>query len=48
MEEKKKLIGYYNYTVILTYIGMINGLLGITFVMDGAFYAAAIMLMISG
>lgn len=48
MEEKKKLIGYYNYTVILTYIGMITGLLGITFVMDGSFYGAATALMISG
>ncbi len=48
MEEKKKLIGYYNYTVILTYTGMITGLLGITFVMDGSFYGAATALMISG
>ncbi len=48
MEEKKKFIGFYNYTVILTYIGMITGLLGITLVMNEAFYGAALALMISG
>lgn len=29
MEEKKKLCGYYNYTVVLTYLGMLFGFTGI-------------------
>ena len=29
------MIGYYNYTVILTYIGMISGFVGITAIGNG-------------
>ena len=31
MKQEVKLLGYYNYTVILTYIGMITGFLGIVY-----------------
>ena len=37
MEEKKRLCGYYNYTVVLTYLGMLAGFTGITFAMEGAY-----------
>ena len=33
MREKIKLIGFYNYTVILTYIGMLIGFMGIMLVL---------------
>ena len=29
MKEKKQLCGYYNYTVVLTYLGMLTGFIGI-------------------
>ncbi len=48
MEDKKKLCGYYNYTVVLTYLGMLMGFTGITFVMAGAFRKAVICLMAAG
>lgn len=48
MEERKKLCGYYNYTVILTYLGMLVGFDGILFVMEGKYKEAVICLMISG
>ena len=31
MDQKQKLLGYYNYTVILTYIGMLTGFIGIIY-----------------
>lgn len=46
--EKKKLNGYYNYTVILTYLGMLAGFSGIAFVMEGKLRQAVLSLMIAG
>lgn len=48
MGERKKLNGYYNYTVVLTYMGMLIGLLGIVFAMDGRFCQAMVCLMGAG
>lgn len=48
MNEEKKILGYYDYTVLLTYIGMIIGVTGLTFVMDGKFSAAVFCLMFAG
>ncbi len=48
MKTKEKLNGYYNYTVILTYLGMLAGFTGIAFVMEGSYRQAMICLMISG
>lgn len=48
MEEKKKLCGYYNYTVVLTYLGMLSGFTGILLASEGAFREAMICLMIAG
>lgn len=42
------MIGYYNYTVILTYIGMLTGFVGIAHTMQGNLKAALICLMVSG
>ncbi len=42
------MLGFYNYTVILTYFGMLISFLGITFTLTGNFHAALICLMISG
>ena len=48
MKEKSGLLGYYNYTVILTYLGMLLGFAGITFVLKGKYYDAVICLMTAG
>ncbi|MBQ8825449.1 MAG: CDP-alcohol phosphatidyltransferase family protein [Ruminococcus sp.] len=48
MEQNKKILGYYNYTVVLTYIGMIMGFMGLLFVMSHKFQGAVICLMIAG
>lgn len=48
MGERKKLNGYYNYTVVLTYMGMLIGLLGIAFAMDDKFQQAMVCLMGAG
>ena len=42
------MIGYYNYTVILTYIGMLSGFIGITYTWNGNLKMALICLMIAG
>ena len=42
------MLGFYNYTVILTYLGMLTGFTGITFVCGGNIRAALICLMIAG
>ena len=47
MEERKKLCGYYNYTVVLTYLGMLMGFTGIVLVTEGKYREAVICLMIS-
>lgn len=48
MENKKKLNGYYNYTVVLTYLGMLCGFTGITFILAEEYRKALICLMIAG
>ena len=42
------MIGFYNYTVVLTYIGMLSGFAGITFALNGRIHPAMICLVISG
>ncbi len=42
------MLGIYNYTVILTYIGMLVSFLGLSFAMDGNIQAALVCLMVSG
>ena len=48
MNGKKGLIGYYNYTVVLTYIGMLSGFTGIISVLENNIERAVICLVISG
>ena len=48
MSTKRGLLGYYNYTVILTYIGMLVAFVGIATALDGNFKKAVICLMIAG
>lgn len=48
MEEKKRLCGYYNYTVVLTYLGMLFGFTGIVFTTEGAYQHAVLCLMFAG
>lgn len=43
-----KLLGYYNYTVVLTYIGMLFGFTGIALVFEGNFHSALLCLMFAG
>ena len=42
------MLGYYNYTVILTYAGMLTSFLGIILAVSGDLFRAVICLMISG
>lgn len=42
------MIGFYNYTVILTYIGLVSTFIGITRVFDGEFLHALFFLIFSG
>ncbi len=42
------MIGYYNYTVILTYLGTLSGFAGITYIWQGNLKAALICLMVAG
>ena len=42
------MLGFYNYTVILTYIGMLAGFTGITYAINGDTHGAMILLMIAG
>ena len=48
--EKRKLwiVGYYNYTVVLTYMSLLSAVTGIIFAAQHAVQAAVICLMISG
>jgi len=41
-------IGYYNYTVLLTYISAISGMAGIFYALQGHVTAAVVCLMVSG
>lgn len=42
------MIGFYNYTVILTYIGMLSSFTGIILSFNGKIYGAVIALLLSG
>ena len=42
------MLGIYNYTVILTYLGMLSGFSGILFTFNGDLWAAIVCLMIAG
>ncbi len=44
MDQKQKLLGYYNYTVILTYIGMLTGFIGIVYAFEKNTFGAVICL----
>ena len=48
MDQKPKFLGYYNYTVILTYIGMLTGFIGIIYAFESKIFSAVICLMVSG
>lgn len=48
MKKNKKLLGFYNYTVVLTYIGMLSGFYGLTRCLMGNAYAAVVALMVAG
>lgn len=45
---KKKLLGYYNYTVVLTYCGMLFGFFGLLRVISQDYGKAALCLMLAG
>lgn len=42
------MLGFYNYTVILTYLGMLSAFTGLSFVFQGNLHAALVCLMVSG
>lgn len=44
----QKLLGYYNYTVILTYLGMLVGFIGIIYATENYIPGALVCLMIAG
>lgn len=48
MEKRKILNGFYNYTVVLTYLGFLLGLLGIVFALRANYRMSMIMLMCAG
>lgn len=48
MKQGKKLCGYYDYTVILTYLGMLIGFTGIISVLQKSYGKAMVCLMIAG
>ena len=43
-----KLIGFYDYTVILTYVSAVSAVLGIVCASKGSFTAAVVCLMVAG
>ncbi len=42
------MLGFYNYTVVLTYMGMLISFLGITSALNGGIYLSLVCLMLSG
>lgn len=48
MENRRKPLGFYNYTVVLTYIGMLSGFYGIISCFEGNVYRAVVALMVAG
>ncbi len=47
-QTKRKLNGFYNYTVILTYLGMLAGFTGIARIADGKYWQSMLFLMLAG
>lgn len=45
---KKRFIGFYSYTVILTYLGLVSSVYGITRALEGKFRVAIACLVVSG
>lgn len=45
---RKGLLGYYNYTVVLTYLGMLAAFLGVIKAIDGEYQLGIVCLMIAG
>ncbi len=48
MKHRGKLLGFYNYTVVLTYIGMLTGFVGIAYAFEDNLFRAVICLMLAG
>ena len=48
MNQRRKVLGYYNYTVVLTYIGMLAGFTGIVCAMERNFRSALACLLVAG
>ena len=48
MNESKKILGYYDYTVILTYLGLLGAFMGIVCSINESFLNSVIFLMIYG
>lgn len=48
MEAKKKLLGYYDYTVVLTYCGMLLAFCGILKAIGGRYGESALYLLLAG
>lgn len=48
MKTGNKPLGYYNYTVILTYAGMLCSFVGILMAIDGKFWHSLVLLMAAG
>ncbi len=48
MKNGQKLLGYYNYTVVLTYIGMLIGFAGVFCAADNQIFSALVCLMAAG
>lgn len=48
MKGNIHMLGYYNYTVVLTYIGMLSGFAGMTFAVQGNIHNSLICLLASG
>ena len=46
--KRKKMIGFYNYSVILTYIGLVSSVFGITQVFENHMSIAFLCLLLSG
>ncbi len=46
--ENKKIIGYYDYTVVLTYLGMLFAFMGILKVLNGGYTESMLCLMAAG
>ena len=48
MDKRRRALGYYNYTVVLTYIGMLVGFTGIICAMERNFRSALVCLLVAG